>query len=465
MPHLFPALIAKGIRYTFPDGKQALKPLDLTVEPGAIHVLLGLSGAGKSTLARILDGELHAQEGTLHINGQLTQPRSRQEAERAGIVCVPQAVDVDLHASVYDALNIGPVPRRFGFVDHEAMRKTAAAHLEQWGMGHLDPESQFGDLLPGQQKLLQIAGKLHQIGALLVLDDPCACLTDAEAGFLYQKLSQMKFAQMGIVYVTSSPTEALEVGDYISVMRDGSLLTTHFHEDVFVHQLVGEMVGRDDSRIPPRKPRAVGPETTLRLEGISAGPKLVSVSLKLKRGEIHGLAGLAQGGQSHFVRAAAGYEPRTGGNVFLRGSGIPSSTSTLERSFVSGLGFVPDPYGVSASSAAAPSLQARTFLRALSLANPVRAGVAKCFQNSSCAILLDEPFHGLTTASRFEVSEAIQDIAETGVCVLIASTELDELIKICDRISLMAIGRILKTVDRREFDVYRMAKILKNPTA
>ncbi len=463
MPHLFPALIAKGLSFATPSGRVILQPTDLTISPGEIHALVGLSGAGKSVLAKILAGILSSPTGTIHVQGQLKEIHSEADAQKTGIRIVKQEVDLNPRFAVLDVLDLGPVPRRFGFVDTKAHLASAKAHLSMFGLGAVDPNAHVATLTPGQQKLLQLACCLQKSASLLILDDPASSMTEAEAKVLYDRLAQLQYAETGVLYLCDSAQEALEVGDQISVMRDGRLLATHFHEDIFVPQLAGEMVGRDNSNVPPRRRRIIGPEMILRIEAVSVDPHLLGGSLKVKRSEIFGRVGLSGAGQSEFLRAIAGAEPRTEGAVFLRGAGTPSRTATVEQSLISGLGFIPDPFQSEVLNRSYLSVGSRQLLRALNASHPLRSSVAKCIDAGCVALLFDRPFHGLNVTCRYEAIEMFQDLAETGSAVVIASTELQEMLKICDRIGIMSNGRLVRTLERADFDLDKIRTLLKNP--
>ena len=464
MPHLFPALIAKGLSQVYANGKVGLSPTDLTVDPGVIHVVVGQSGAGKTTLADLLAGVRHSPSGTIHLQGQLTTLKDEHDALVKGVRYVRQFWDLHNRQSVIDSLDLGPVPRRFGLVDTHALHERAAGHLRMAGLGEVDPKARVCDLPIGKQKLLQLAVCLAKPATLLILDDPTASLTEAESEILFGRLSQLQYAQTGILYLTTSAQEALEVGDQISVLRDGQLLTTHDPHQVFLAQIAGEMVGRDLPPISIHGKRNFGPEVSLRVEGISVGPKIVGFSLKAKRGEIVGLVGLQGAGQSEIVKAICGVEPKTDGSVFLKGAAVPSHVGTREQALASGIGFIPEPWGRTAV-AVSPSagLAARQPLGLLNSSNPQKAPIASCLAAGCSVLLFDNPTRGLNVACRLEVQKAIQEIADQGVTVIASSTDLNELVRFCDRICLMAHGIMIRSFERPMFDVDKMGALLKNP--
>ena len=464
MPHLFPALIAKGLTQVHANGKVGLSPTDLTIDPGVIHVVVGQSGAGKTTLADLLAGITHSPSGSIHLQGQLTTIKDEHDAVQKGIRYAKQFWDVHNRQSVAEALDLGPPPRRFGMVDTHALHDLAAAHLKMFGLSDVDPKARVCDLPLGQQKLLQLGVCLSKPATLLILDDPTAGLTEVEAQVLFGRLAQLQYAQTGILYLTSSAQEALEVGDQISVLRDGQLLTTHNPHEVFLPQITGEMVGRDLSQTPQKANRIYGPEVSIRIEGISTGPRIVGFSLKAKRGEIVGLVGLQGAGQSDVLKAAAGVEPKNDGAVFMRGSAVPSHVGTREQALASGIGFIPEPWGhIAAAVTANAGVAARQSLRALNSANPQKAPIASCLAAGCSVLLFDNPTRGLNVACRLEVHQAIQEIADQGVTIIASSTDVDELVRFCDRICVIAHGIVIRTFERPAFDVEKIRSLLKNP--
>jgi ribose transport system ATP-binding protein len=464
MPHLFPALIAKGLSQTYGNGKVGLTATDLTIDPGIIHVVVGQSGAGKTTLADLLAGVIHSPSGSIHLQGQLTILKDEHDALQKGIRYAKQFWDVHNRQSVADSLDLGPVPRRFGLVDTYALHERASAHLKMYGLSDVDPKARVCDLPIGQQKLLQLAACLSKPATLLILDDPTASLTEIESQVLFDRLAQLQYAQTGILYLTSSAQEALEVGDQISVLRDGQLLTAHNPHEVFLPQITGEMVGRDLSQTPQKANRIYGPEVSIRIEGMSTGPRIVGFSLKAKRGEIVGLVGLQGAGQSDVLKAAAGVEPKNDGAVFMRGSAVPSHVGTRVQALISGLGFIPEPWGHAVAAVpGSAGIVGRQSLRSLNSANPQKAQIAACLAAGCSVLLFDNPTRGLNVACRLEVHQAIQEIADQGVTIIASSTDVDELVRFCDRICVMAHGIVIRTFERPAFDVEKIRSLLKNP--
>ncbi len=435
VPHLFPALIAKGL--SRPPG---LAAADITVQPGDIHAIVGHSGAGKTTLAEILAGIIQPATGTMHLQGQLTAYQSRANAEAKGVRLIPQTWDIQSQATVVDTLLMDAIPRRFGFIDTHALNDHARAMLQMVGLQDIDPKTRICELPAGKQKLVQVAGVLAKPVSLLILDDPCAALCPAEQEVLFGRLSQFQYTETGIVYCTPSAEEALQVGDEITVLREGRPIATHFPDQVFIAQVAGEMIGRDTSNDPKKRLRAYCPEVAFRVEGLCVDHCVYGLSLKVKRGEIVGLFGKYGAGQSEAVRAMAGEQHRTDGEIFLRASALPSKIKSPAEAIANGVGLVPDPWGRHPD----PNVSTPPVLRAMNAQNPQKASIAKLLQSNPAVLLFDNPTRGLNIACRQEVYRAIQDIADQGIAIIAASTDPTELAQFSDRIATMVDGRIRK---------------------
>jgi ribose transport system ATP-binding protein len=242
---MFPVLIVKGLTFGYEPGVPFIKGADLSVEPGAIQAVVGLSGSGKTTLAQLVSGRLEPSSGTIHIQGKLTSFRDLRDNPALGIRVIDSIKCAESRDTVADALQIEGVPTRFGIKDVRELNKRALSLLTQVGMPNMDPAAPICELTAGKRKLIEVASLVSKSTSLLILDDPTACMTEAEALQLYRQLSTIAYAGAGILYFTSRAVEALQVGDCISVLREGALPSNHSPEQVFAAQIVGEMLGRE----------------------------------------------------------------------------------------------------------------------------------------------------------------------------------------------------------------------------
>ena len=463
MPYLFPVLISKGLSCSYGSTAPAIQGIDLNVEPGVIRAIVGHSGAGKTTLARVLTGVIEQTAGTIHLQGQLTSFRDLKDPASKGIRLLQQVRASTGRTTVAEALRLEGVPTRFGIIDSHERTKRAASLLATFGLSEIDPSDLLCSLSAGKQLLVEAAAVLSRPTALLILDDPTAPLSNGEANLLYKQIGQLRLSGPAVIFLTSRAEEALEVGDSVSVLREGKMISTHSPDQVFVPQIMGEMLGRDISQEPRNVARQCGPETVLRVEGLNIEHAVYGLSFKVKRGEVFGLLGLSGGGQSDAVNAVGGMLPRRDGEIFLRASALPTKIGTKEQALANGIGLIPEPVGHSAASSSANSSPLITRpVRALNDTNPQKAVIASCLRANCPILLFDNPTRGLNIACRFEIYRALLDLASQGISMVVASTSSDELIRVCDRIAVMVNGRVLRTFERNDFSQDRMEKLLRS---
>jgi len=461
MPFLFPTLIAKGLSFTYGSVIPAVSNVDLTIEPGAIHVILGHSGSGKTTLAKLLTGAIEQTAGSIHLNGQLTSHRDLRDPVARGIRVLSPTKATAGKSTVSEALQMDGIPTKFGLPDSKERNRRAAALLSSYGIGDVDPGELLCAVPAGKQALIQAAAVLSRTSSLLIFDDPTAAMTEAEAYGLYRQISQLGLASTALLWLTSRPEEALAVGDHVSVIRDGKILTTHNPEEVFVPQLEGEMLGWDMSKEAPPVLRLCGPESVLRVEGLTVDHAAFGVSLKVKRSEILGLLGLPGAGQSEVVNAIGGAIARQDGEIFLRGNALPAKLTTKAHAESFGIGLIPEPLGRPLTLHHGRPTLISGLMRSLGELHPLKAPIANCLESNCSVLLLDNPTRGLDTASRLEIQRFLPNLACQGIAMVLASTKPEELIRFSDRIAVMVNGRIVRTFERHEFSLESLNKLLK----
>ena len=343
MPYMFPVLITKGLSFAYLNRTPSLIDFNVSIEPGSIHAVVGSSGSGKSTLVSVLTGQLEASAGTIHIQGQLSGLKVLKDPIALGIRTVNRPRVLSGRTTVAEALCLDAIPTRFGLVDTKERNRRAANLLSMYGLAEVQPSDLLCSISAGKQKLIEIASVLHKSCSLLILDDPSAALTHAEAVVLYSHLAKLRFAGVAILFLTTSPEEALEVGDQVSVLREGRLVATHDPDTVFVHQLRGEMEGRDLSLESVAGKRQYGPEIVIRLDNLGIANAVDGVNLKVKRGEVFGLLGLAGAGQSEVVSAVGGAIPAHEGSLTFKSSTSVTRFTSPDQALAIGIGWIPDP--------------------------------------------------------------------------------------------------------------------------
>ncbi|HEV2210035.1 MAG TPA: sugar ABC transporter ATP-binding protein [Verrucomicrobiae bacterium] len=448
---------------------------------GEVHALVGSNGAGKSTFARILCGLTPPGQGEMKLDGRTFSPRSKHEAEQAGVVMVMQELNVIGTLSVAENLFLSRLPQRAGFVRFGKLYQRAHAALARVGLGDLDPATPAHRLGVGQQQLVEIAAALCQNCRLLILDEPTAALTDPEIEHLFSNISSLKAQGVGVIYVSHRMDEIRQVAQRITVLRDGRRVATHAAAEVTPTELVREMVGHD---LPERKgdaDRRSG-EPVMRVRGLCAGERVRNVSFDLRRGEILGLAGLIGAGRTETLRALFGADPKERGKIFLGNSQRPARIRTPAEAVRAGLGMVPEDRkldGLLLSQAVRVNTTLATLSRHVRRGGWLRGGLEKATTERLCerlgvryqsaeqvvgelsggnqqkivmarwlardckVLLFDEPTRGIDVAAKDRIYQLLRELAAEGKGVLVVSSELTELMAICDRILVMSAGRLV----------------------
>ena len=446
--------------------------------------LVGVNGAGKSTLIKILAGATRADAGEIRLGGEPAMISGPGEAHRLGLRFIHQELNVAPALSVAENIFLGrPYPRRLGaFVDWRALRARARAALAHVGVMHISPDATLGRLSVGDRMIVKIAAAFLDGGSaarLLVMDEPTAALTAPESARLFELIAALKARGCGVIYVSHRIDEVLRICDRITVLRDGVSLPPLATRDATRHILIERMTGRPESVFAPRPaPAAAAARLTvrnLRAEGVE------DVSFDLGAGEILGLAGLAGSGAGRVLRALMG--AASGGDVRLDGrfarAKNPAQAWALGYAYgprerrAEGLVLSQDiarnvalPHlsrlarlgvwlargrerALSAALAARTRLSAKgpaQKVRTLSGGNQQKVMIARALAGRPRALLLDEPTRGVDVGAKFDIHELMREIAAGGAGVLVASTDLEELLALCARIGVMREGRLAAIV-------------------
>jgi ribose transport system ATP-binding protein len=431
----------------------ALRGVSLDVLPGEIHVLAGENGAGKTTLIRILSGAITDHTGSVRLDGRPLRLQSPSDALRAGIATIHQELSLVGSLAVADNLALAGAGSWRG---RRAAAQRALALLDL----DLDPDLPVEVLPLAQQQLCEIARALSQKARMLVLDEPTSALGGAEAARLFERLDGLRAQGVGMVYISHRLEEIYRVADRITVLRDGQVVTTRAASDLGPDALVSAMVGRELATVRAGE-GCVEEETAFSLDGVHA----------VRRGEIVGLFGLQGSGTSDLLRGR--FDPRRSiaqGVVLLPGDRHASvffDLSVLQNATLSSLarycrgGWVigaAERRAVEAQVArlrlATPSLDAPA--SQLSGGNQQKVALARCLLCEPRVLLLDEPTRGIDVGAKADVHALLRDLARRGVAIVLSSTELEELAELCDRVLVLAQGRVVADVSRADFSRERI---------
>ncbi|RFU44936.1 sugar ABC transporter ATP-binding protein [Paraburkholderia sp. DHOC27] len=478
-------LEVRGIQKRF-GGVHALKGVDFDLAAGEVHVLLGENGAGKSTLMGVLSGAFLPDAGTITLDGNLLNLTSPRDAHAAGIVMIPQELDLVPGLDIAGNLFLGNEITRHGVLAGAAMRRKAQDLLARAGVS-LDASLPVASLRMGERQLVAIAKALSAQARILIMDEPTAALSAVEADHLFTVVKELSERGVGIVYISHRLEEVTRIGHRVTVMRDGAVVGTTT-PDAPQATLVQMLVGRPFSDLfPPRAQRIGAP--ILQLEHAAFDPDIprlgwqvpVDISLTVHAGEIVGLAGLMGVGRTELLSTLYGFgisgkwrgrvdvrgKPTLLGSIAAareagialvtddrRGTGLILSQTVAQNAVMSTLKRV-TPFGL-----VSRALERRQVTRAindydvrprspdaqvvnLSGGNQQKVVFAKELMNDPGLLLLDEPTRGVDVGAKAEIYRRLRSLAESGLGVLVASSELPELIGLCDRIIVMHAGRTI----------------------
>lgn len=485
----------RGVGKRF-GGVTALEGVSFSVAKGEIHALMGENGAGKSTLIKILTGQHTTFDGEITMDGQPVRLRGARDAhDRFGIACIHQELSLVPYLSIAANIFLGREPRtRWRTLDESRMNAEAAQLLARLG-ANLDPRRIVSGLRTGEQQLVEIARVLSLNARLLLLDEPTSALADPEIARLMDVVEQLRREGITIIYVSHKLDEVFRLSDRITVLRDGRYVGTYPKSEVDASALIRHMAGRPVSEIARRQGHAPPTgEEVLRVEGLSLLPDgkndyrpLHDLSFSLRRGEVVGIAGLMGAGRTELLETIFGahspqrvrirrlvvgdreHRPfRSPGEAFRNGFALVTEDRKLKslvlsesvrrnmtiaslKSFLRG-GWVQEGDEIKTVRDEIGRLRIKTrgsevAVSALSGGNQQKVVIARCLLTNPSILLLDEPTRGIDVGAKAEIYRLIGELAEQGMGVLLASSEIPELLALCDRILVLSEGHLTATLD------------------
>jgi len=473
-------LVLRAIRKSF--AARVLDEVDLDLKPGEVHALLGANGAGKTTLGRIVAGLVSADGGAMELDGVAYAPRTKAEAEGLGVQMVPQELNLIANLSVGENLFLSALPSRSGFVDRRELSSRARAALSRVGLPDLDPEAPVDGLGIGVQQQLEIAKALARSARVLIFDEPTAALTDPQVETLFENIRRLVDAGVLILYVSHRLNEMRKIADRATILRDGKVVVSDLFSRLSPDAIVRAIVGREVERASKPQRCSLGP-AALRVDGLTLGRRVESVSFEVRQGEIFGLSGLIGSGRTSLLRAIFGAEPADAGGVALGEEGVTRRLRAPIEAARAGLAMIPEdrkrqglllprsillntilgilrsvrrkvwrPAGVEALDRL--QVQRRSPeqpVSELSGGNQQKVMIARWLLRDSAVLLFDEPTRGVDVAARAAVYHLLTELAGNGKAIVVASSDLDELLAICDRIGVLSAGRLVEVFERESW--------------
>lgn len=474
----------QGIVKRFP-GVLALSGVDLTLQAGEVHALLGENGAGKSTLMKVLGGLYNPDGGEIRIDGRPVVIPTPARAAELGIAFIHQELYVASHLTVAENIYLGrPMRTKFGLVDWKAMRQGAKEVLEQLG-AQIDPDARVDDLGVGNKQMVEIAKALTLNARVLIMDEPTAALTDAEAERLSQVVKSLAARGVAIVYISHRLEEIFKLCHQVTIFRDGNMVGSYPITEVDTDRLIKLMVGRELTERFPKVEVPLG-EPVLQVQGLARTGAFEGISFELRRGEILGVAGLMGAGRSEVMRVLAGIDRPTQGTVRLGGQPLPPGDPAA--AIRSGLALVPEDrkkQGLLTGRSVKENLalaSLRSLTRAgliagskerslvdhyiadlgvktpnrdqsvsvLSGGNQQKVILARWLSVSPRVLILDEPTRGIDVGAKAEIYRLMGRLVEQGMSIIMVSSELPEVLGLSDRILVMHQGRLTGELSRSE---------------
>jgi ribose transport system ATP-binding protein len=493
-------LTMQGITKSF-AGVRALAAVDLALEPGRVHALVGENGAGKSTLIKIMTGAYRKDAGSVRLGDRAVDFRTPQDAQREGVVAVYQEVNLLAFRTVAENILLGREPRkRFGFLDWPKLNATAGEVLARLGLD-IRPTTPLGELTIALRQMVAIARGVSLGAKVLVLDEPTSSLTEREVSILYGVIRRLKEDGVAIVYISHRFDELYAVCDDVTILRDGKLVETRPLAGLERIDLVCKMLGKTREELAGggatafhRHAAEKGSTPLLRAEDLARGTKLRGVSVDVERGEIVGVAGLLGSGRSETVRALFGLDPLDGGSVKLEGRSLalrsPRDAMAAGMAFLAEDrkqdGIIPDmSVRENLTLAALPALgragvvshkkqrevvdrfmkrlriKAASHdqkIRELSGGNQQKVLLARWLCRNPKLLLLDEPTRGIDIGARREIQALVDEMAAEGLGVLMISSELEEIVEGSTRVVVLRDG---KSVAELHGDQLSQAEIIR----
>lgn len=483
MTEKVPALSLKGIRKVFP-GVVALDNVSIDFYPGEVHALIGENGAGKSTFIKAITGAHAPDGGTITVDGETYTAMTPALSRKHGIECIYQEFNLIDVLSAAENICYGEKLGRF--VNQKKMNEIAKKIFDDFGVD-INPSTLVRDLTPGHMQIVEIAKAVSKNCKILILDEPTAPLSVAEVDILFKIVNQLKEQGVAIIFISHRLDEVFELTDRVSILRDGVYITTLMTKETNRAELIKYMVGREMTATFPPRNAQIG-DVALELKNLT-GNKVKNISFKAHHGEVLGISGLVGAGRTEIMKVVYGAEKKQWGEIYVNGqkANINSPAAAMNKygiclipedrkregcflqetiswnivynvlGKISKGGFVnkkkekeiADYYG-NAMRIKAPNLD-KTKVMTLSGGNQQKVVVGKAMATQSDIIIFDEPTRGIDVGAKYEIYELMNQMAEEGKCVIMVTSDMEELLGMSDRIVVFGERCLAGELTKEEF--------------
>jgi ABC-type sugar transport system ATPase subunit len=479
-----PIISIRGITKRFP-GVVAIEDVSFDIQPGELHAIVGENGAGKSTLMKILSGVERPTEGRFLLRGETAAFQSTRDAEAAGVSIIHQELNLVEQLSTAANIFLGrEKTNAWGFLDDHSMQRETAGLFSDLECS-ISPAQRVGELRVGDQQLVEIAKALSLDATILIMDEPTSALTESEVGRLFRVIAGMRQRGVTILYISHKMDEVFRLSDRISVLRDGRLVGTFHRDQTTPRQITHLMVGREIEDVQPGQGRRLGNcvlevnNLSLPWPGHSRNWRLKDVSFSLRAGEVLGIAGLMGAGRTELLESLFGVsQTRPQGRILVNGekvhfahpaeamrAGLALVTEdrkrlglfghmsvrenitlcTLKDALTGGLLSLKRERAMAKESTELMGIKTggpESPITSLSGGNQQKCILARWLRTQPKILLLDDPTRGIDVGAKAELYKIIDQLCRDGLGILLTSSELPELMKLCDRILVLCEGRV-----------------------
>lgn len=475
----------RHITKIFP-GIKALDDVHFELKKGEVHALLGENGAGKSTLIKVITGVHQPEQGEIFVNGEKREIADPLIARELGIAAIYQHATAYQHLTVAENIFIGHefIKKHTKWISWKQINQSAKELLQRLG-SDIDPQTPMESLSVAKQQLVEIAKALSYNAEILIMDEPTAALSEGESEELYQITENLKAKGTSIIFISHRFEDVERLADRITVFRDSKYIGTWEKGELTNEQLMKHMVGREINQLFPKKQVKIGKEL-LKVEGLSRIGFFKDISFTLHEGEILGLTGLVGAGRTEVAQCIYGVEKLDAGTVYMEGK--PIKNKNTQQGLRNGIGYLPEdrqieglllPWSIAdnITLASISKFQKRGLIQrkkllnsakqtaerlevkavsvldaadSLSGGNQQKVVVGKVLESEAKIIILDEPTKGVDVGSKASMYEIMSELASQGYGILMISSEMPEILGMCDRIMVMREGRISAVLDRKE---------------